>query len=313
MRLGQYLRKIKRILSLLADLPCQIEDLQQGIARLEYRQLSGSASLNLQDYEFKATSQNGEDGIIQFLIDQIQPAHKTFVEFGVHKYTESNTRFLLKHNLWSGLVIDGSQKNIDYIKADPIYWRYNLKAECAFINKDNINTLILKNGLQGEIGLLSVDIDGNDYWVWDAIICVNPAIVICEYNALYGPSARVSIPYTENFIYDQAHYSTLYWGASIGAFNYLAEQKGYALVGANTMGNNIFFVRNDLLGRLPKLSPEQAYVQAGFRTSRDPQGNLTFLDHAASFQLIADMPLCEVDTGKLVTLRELSQRQLINV
>jgi hypothetical protein len=302
-----YLNKIKRILSGLSSISDRVEDLQQAVGRIENRQLKNIESLNLEDYEFKVYSQNGEDGIIQFLLDHILIEKKIFVEFGVHNYIESNTRFLIKNDNWSGLVIDGSPKNVDFIKADPLYWQRNLKAECAFIHRDNINSLIKKSGLYGDIGILSIDIDGNDYWVWQAIDCVNPRIVICEYNSLFGPSARISIPYDENFSYSKAHYSTLYWGASIGAFNYLANTKGYSLVGSNSNGNNIFFVRNDLLGSLPKMTPEAAYVKSTFRTSRDPQGSLTFLDMNQAFVLIADLPLKEVDTGKSTTLRKAFQ------
>jgi hypothetical protein len=124
---------------------------------------------------------------------------------------------------------------------------------------------------------------------------------------LFGSSARVSIPYDENFSYSKAHYSTLYWGASIGAFNYLANVKGYSLVGSNSNGNNIFFVRNDLLGSLPKMTPEKAYVKSSYRTSRDLQGSLTFLDRDQAFELIADLPLKEVSTGENTTLRKVFQ------
>lgn len=298
------LSKVKRILSGLSTISNRIEDLQQAVARIENRQLKDIKSLSLQDYEFKVFSQNGEDGIIQFLINYLPIEQKIFIEFGVHNYIESNTRFLIKNNNWSGLVIDGSQKNINSIKSDPLYWQRNLKAECAFINRNNINDLIDKSGLHGDIGILSIDIDGNDYWVWQAIDCVNPRIVICEYNSLFGSSSKVSIPYDENFSYSKAHYSTLYWGASIGAFDYLANIKGYSLVGSNSNGNNIFFVRNDLLGSLQKMTPEEAYVKSTYRTSRDPQGSLTFLDMDQAFALIADLPLKEVDTGESTTLRK---------
>ncbi|MFM6343717.1 MAG: hypothetical protein ACKPFK_01030, partial [Dolichospermum sp.] len=106
--------------------------------------------------EFRAFSQWGEDGIIQFLIRNVPINRKIFVEFGVQNYTESNTRFLLINNNWSGLVIDGGSEEIYYIKNDPIYWQYNLKAVNSFITKDNINQIISDNGIQGEIGLLSV-------------------------------------------------------------------------------------------------------------------------------------------------------------
>lgn len=306
MKIRPNVQKLKRFITSFSDFFNRFEDLQQAVARIEMRQLANLKLDSLQGYEFKAYSQNGEDGIIQFLINHVQICKNTFVEFGVHNYLESNTRFLLKQNNWSGLVIDGSQRNIDFIKSDPLYWQHNLKAECAFVNRDNINCLISSNGLRGDLGLLSIDIDGNDYWVWEAVDCVNPCIVICEYNSLFGPTAKVSVPYDENFIYNLAHYSTLYWGASIAAFHYLARKKGYSLVASNSSGNNIFFVRDDLLGDLPHLSPEQAHVKSSFRTSRDPQGNLTFLDAQDSFSIVADLPLRDVSTGQVVTLRDIT-------
>jgi hypothetical protein len=184
------------------------------LGRLEHRQLQLISNKDIQSHEFKVSSQNGEDGIIQFLVDNVHIENPIFIEFGIQDYTESNTRFLLTNNNWSGLVIDGDQDNIDYVIKDRIYWQYNLKAVEAFITKDNVNDLFRKNGLQGEIGLLSIDIDGNDYWVWQAIDSVNPAIVVAEYNHRFGPEKAVTVPYDEKFFRTEAHYSNVYFGAS---------------------------------------------------------------------------------------------------
>lgn len=299
------LLKIRQLFSQLNELGGRIEDLQQSVGRVEMRQLESLASMNIRDNEFKVSSQNGEDGIIQFLIRNIHIENKIFVEFGVHNYKESNTRFLLQNDNWAGLVIDGSQDNIDSIKSDSIYWRHNLKAECAFIDKDNIDWLIRNNGVYGNIGILSVDIDGNDYWIWQAIECISPSIVVCEYNSLFGAKSKVTIPYDKEFSDKQSHYSRLYWGASVGAFHNLAQQKGYSLVGSNAMGNNIFFVKNDLVGDVPSLTPEQAYIESNFRISRDIQGNLSFLDRKSCLELIANLPLHQVDTGETIMVADI--------
>jgi hypothetical protein len=251
-------------------------------------------------------SQTGEDGIIQFLIRNIPVRNKIFVEFGVQNYTESNTRFLLQNDNWSGLVIDGSQENINYIKNDPIYWRYNLKAECAFIDCENINTLIKDNGISGDIGLLSVDIDGNDYWVWKAIDCINPCIVICEYNSIFGPDNKVTVPYDKKFYRTKEHYSNLYYGASISALSSLAEKKGYSLVGSNRAGNNVFFVRNDLVGGLQTYKPEDAYMKAQFRESRDVNGNLSFLGFDQRVELIKELEVYDLAAKKNIKINDLN-------
>src|SRR5687767_12061230 len=80
-------------------------------------------SSNIQDYEFKVFSQWGDDGIIQYLIATINLPYKTFIEFGVQDYSESNTRFLLMNNNWRGLIMDGSSKNIEFIKRASYYWK----------------------------------------------------------------------------------------------------------------------------------------------------------------------------------------------
>ena len=290
--------KIALFVSRLMSMPRKLEDLQEAIGRIEKRQLEGITSHELRMQEFKVFSQNGEDGIIQFLIRNINIPRKIFVEFGVHDYTESNTRFLLKNDYWSGLVIDGSESNMRRLRAEELYWRHDLKVERAFIDRENINQLIRKNGITGDIGLLSVDIDGNDYWVWEAINCISPRIVVCEYNSLFGRSRKVTSVYSASFVASKAHHSGLYWGASIAALSHLADAKGYSLVGSNSMGNNVFFVRNDAVGALKACTPGQAYVKSPFRVSRDSAGNLTFLDFEQGRKLIVDMLLFDLDLGQ---------------
>ncbi len=279
--------------------------MQEALARIESRQISNLSLEDLKKNEFKAYSQWGEDGIIQYLVNNLDIQNQVFIEFGVETYTESNTRFLLVNNNWSGLVLDGSQSNIDYIKSDSIYWRYNLKADCAFINSSNINGLISRNGLSGDIGLLSVDIDGNDYWVWKAINAVNPAIVVCEYNSLWGFRDAVTTPYDADFVRGKKHFSNLYYGASIKALNDLASSKGYTLVAGNSAGNNVFFVKNELIGSLKALSVEDAWIQSQFRESRDQSGQLTYLDYHQRRDLLAELLLVEIHTENTIKVSDL--------
>lgn len=225
------------------------------------------------------------------MLRNIKINQKVFVEFGVQDYTESNTKFLLMNSNWSGLVMDGSPEYISQIKKDPIYWQYNLKAVQAFIDKNNINQLLTENGVSGEIGLLSIDIDGNDYWVWEAIDVVNPAIVVIEYNARFGKDKSITIPYDSHFERSKAHYSNIYFGASLKALYLLAQRKGYTLVGCNTAGNNAFFVRHDLKSpEIKGLSVEEGYVDCKFRESRDSEGKLTYLSREEEEKILASLP-----------------------
>jgi prefoldin subunit 5 len=273
----------------------QVSQIQLALGRIESRQLQSLNSHKAAANEFQVFSQWGEDGIIQFLLRHIPIRNKIFVEFGVQNYVESNTRFLLINNNWSGLILDSSEKNIDYIQKDSIYWKYNLKAVQAFITKDNINDLLSQNSVTGEIGLLSIDIDGNDYWVWEAIHVVTPAIVIIEYNFRFGKEKAVTIPYDEQFVRSEAHYSMIYFGASLKALCQLADRKGYDFVGSNTAGNNAFFVRKDLRPEVIRsLTPEEGYVIGQFREARDRNGNLCYLSLPEEEAILASLPLIEV-------------------
>jgi hypothetical protein len=137
--------------------------IQEALPCIERRRIlafwKGDLPADLPAAEFRVFAQWGEDGIIQALLSPIPPAslREVFVEFGIENCTESSTRFLLVNDNWSGLVIDGSEQDVQYIRHDPIYWQHNLKAECRFISRDNINELIAGNGITGDIGLLSVD------------------------------------------------------------------------------------------------------------------------------------------------------------
>ncbi|HEX8294913.1 MAG TPA: hypothetical protein VF593_01320 [Chthoniobacteraceae bacterium] len=269
--------------------------IREALGRIEARQLSGSDARELGAYEFQVYSQWGEDGIIQHLLQHVPVKRRLFVEFGVEDYTEANTRFLLVNNDWAGLVLDGDAANVGAIRRGDIYWRHNLKAVQAFITRENINDLLQSNGVAGEIGLLSIDIDGNDYWVWEACTAVDPAIVVVEYNSRFGMSRAVTVPYDPGFVRSEAHHSCSYYGASLAALVALGKRKGFAFVGSNRAGNNAFFVRRDLLvPDIPEYSAEEGYVQRQFREMRGLDGKLVFPSPEEEAALVGSLPLVEV-------------------
>jgi hypothetical protein len=291
----------------MAELREQIVESKLLAARLLIKQMKAEGLLpRLADAEFKVFSQFGDDGIIQYLLQQVDlPEDKRrFIEFGVQDYQESNTRFLLMNDNWRGLILDGSASNISKVVADAQFWRHDLTAVAAFIDRDNVNDLFSRNGFEGEIGLLSVDIDGNDYWVWEAINIVNPMIVVCEYNSVFGPEHAVTVPYDPTFQRGDAHYSNLYWGASLQALCSLAKRRGYAFVGCNSAGNNAYFVRQDKLGKLRPLECAEGYVEAKFRESRNRNGELTYLPAAERLREIAQMIVFDVERQAAVSISE---------
>ncbi|MBI5965705.1 MAG: hypothetical protein HY863_19685 [Chloroflexi bacterium] len=260
---------------------------------------------NIHDAEFQVFSQFGDDGILQYLIEQTRPDVEKFIEFGVQNYTEANTRFLLMNNNWSGLIIDGDPANMEFAKRSSYYWRSALQAVSQFVDRDNINAIFEAAGFSGEIGLLSVDIDGNDYWVWEAIHIVDPLIVTVEYNSVFGADHAITVPYNAAFYRTRAHYSNLFFGASLKALCLLAEKKGYAFVGSNSAGNNAHFVRKDIVGKIPVKTVAQGYVESNFSESRDKNGKSNDLRGPERLEAIKDMQVFDVENGKTVFIRDL--------
>ena len=281
---------------------------QQLIAtgRQEARWSRSSRCPDIRSAEFGVFSQFGEDGIIQYLLGRVPIENETFIEFGVESYQESNTRFLLVNDNWTGLIMDIDPAHIDFVSGRPFMWRHTLTALQRRVTRDNVNSVISEAGLSGDVGLLSLDIDGNDYWVLEALEVVSPRILIIEYNSLFGSARAVTIPYGENFMRHDAHHSGLYWGASLAALTQLATRKGYSLIGSNSNGNNAFFVRNDVVGELETQDAAGAWVESRFREARDESGTLLFLSgHAKQLEVIKDLPLVDVITGETIRVADL--------
>jgi len=252
---------------------------------------------------FGVFSQWDEDGILQYLIHNLPIKNKTFIEFGVENYEESNTRFLLLNDNWQGMVLDACEQDIRYIERDDFYWKYDLQVKQAWITRENIDDLLVGSGFGEHVGILSIDIDGNEYWVWEAIVSIRPLIVIVEYNSLFDLQPVV-VPYREDFQRTSAHHSNLYYGSSLAALAQLGQKKGYLLLGSNMWGHNAFFVRADVAGEFRGRAPEDVYVASNFRESRDEFGRLTYVRRDDRFKLIEALPVIHVGTGKTASLRE---------
>ena len=186
---------------------------------------------NLNRFEFKVYSQNGEDGILQAIFSKIGTTNKYGVEFGVQDGMERNTRYLCEKKGWTCLLMDAGDNYSTMIKKE-------------FITAENINQLFEKYAVPELFDLLCIDIDGNDYWVWMSLDNrYAPRVVVVEYNASIPPQESKAIAYDPQFRWDGSDY----FGASLLALTKLASAKGYTLVGCDRQGVNAFFVRNDLI------------------------------------------------------------------
>jgi hypothetical protein len=259
---------------------------------------------NLADVEFRVFSQFGDDGILQYLTRKLKPAD-SFVEIGAADYREASTRLLLLKDNWRGMVVDSSPRNAEAIRSSPIYWRHDLTAVAAFVSAENVNSLLERNGFTGDVGVLIVDVDGNDYWVWAALNAVRPLIVGIEYNSVFGPERAVCVPYDPAFERRRAHPSNLYWGASLAALANLGARLGYRLVGSNEAGNNAYFVAADAADGLPSPSAADAWRESRFRESRDESEALTYLAGKRRLAAIADMPLLDLDADEPIRAGDL--------
>jgi hypothetical protein len=218
----------------------------------------------LRDREAKVYSQNGEDGFLLYILSKIGTTNKRFVEFGVEDGRECNTANLAINFGWNGLLLECDEKQVakarQYYKSLQEIKPDQVKIYRCFVTAENINHVLKLNEFDGSLDLLSIDIDGNDYWVWKAITVVDPRVVVIEYNAILGNEKSLTAEYDPEFIRYKKHKSGLYHGASLNALTRLANSKGYGLVGCESSGANAFFVRKELLSeQLKEVSVKEAY------------------------------------------------------
>lgn len=232
----------------------------------------------LERHGYKAWSQQDEDGIIAEIFRRIGVVHRSFVEFGTGDGGENNTVALLAQG-WRGLWVEGDSNCAASIRHhfDPLVQTSLLQLSNAFVTRDNAADIVAAAGLGPEIDLLSIDLDGNDYHVWESLDQVSSRVVVIEYNAKFRPPADWVMPYDEKHAWD----GTDNFGASLCAFDRLARAKGYRLVGCNLTGANAFFVRADLARDLffdpasPQLlfQPARYELRRGFTSGHPPSAD----------------------------------------
>lgn len=231
----------------------------------------------LEHSAFKVFSQNGEDGMLQEIFRRIGTRGKSFVEFGVSNGLECNTHFLF-YNGWRGLWIEQDEgagekirENFHTLIADG-----TLTFRRDAVSPGNIDAIIEGAGFTGAIDLLSVDIDGNDYYVLDAITVVQPSVIMVEYNASFPPPTDWVMPYQEGYRWDES----MFFGASLTAWVRVLSGKGFVLVGTDLCGVNAFFVRAEFAGHFVEVNdtdrlynPPRYWLGAGYPTGHRPQVN----------------------------------------
>jgi len=262
---------------------------------------------DLSDVEFSVFSQWGDDGIINWLTNNLPKIPKNFLEIGTQDYKESNTRFLTMSKNWSGYIIDSSNQDIEKIKKQNIYWKHNLKAFNFFITKENINNILKKIKIPKEIGLLSLDIDGNDYWVWEKIKNISPAIFVCEYNAVFGDLNNISTPYTKNFNRTKYHHSNLAFGASLPAFIKISQKKNYKFIGTNSNGVNAYFIKNKYFKIIDKKIKNKTGFVSLLRESRNQKGEKSYIANEKRIKKIENVKVQDLKKNKIIKIKNIKK------
>ena len=280
---------VKKVLMILAN-----------ITLLKSRKLYNERSY-LEDFENKFYSQNGEDGIIDFIVKKLNLRKPTFVEIGVGDYSEANTRFLYESYYSKGLIIDNIENFKEKVLKNISLWRGNLVVLEKNISPENINETLNKN-VDFNIDIFSIDIDGLDYWVLDKIKAKISKVIILEYNSIFGHEKELVVPNLKNFDRTKAHYSNLYYGGSLKSYVSLMAKKGYYFLGVNRLRNNAFFINNDFsknkyFENIDIMSLAES-TNSNFSESRDEKGNLNYLKNEEKLKAISDCDVVNLQIDK---------------
>ena len=238
---------------------------EQILLKIKYQEIANSNNnkqvFTLQDVEFSAYSQNGEDGILLYIFSLIGTSNQKAVEIGSGDSLESNTTNLSINHGWKVLGIDSNAKNIQkatrFFRADKNAFKWTRNAYPVLVNKlvkpTNVNQILVENDFINTIDLLSIDIDGADYWVLKAIDVVKPRVIVAEFNN--------NIPYNKPYTIDpmkKPDVSSGYFGASLNAFNKLLSCRNYYLIGANSPKTNAFWLlKSEKHPLLKKKTPKE--------------------------------------------------------
>lgn len=197
---------------------------------------------SVESWEFSGFSQNGEDGVIDVLRSRLRYSNRYFLEIGASDGLENNTAWLAVAHRCSGVWVEGNPSASAASKATFESMNYGLTFESRFVTRENAPEF-MQRLLHRDPDVFSLDIDGNDFHVADALFRagLRPKIMVVEYNSSFGPDASISIPYSERFVRDSSR-SNLYYGCSIKAWQRFASRYDYAFVGVESNGVNAFFV-----------------------------------------------------------------------
>jgi hypothetical protein len=252
-QLNEISHRLTRLEEAIADLKPNIKMLPAIVRKLYLDGMELPPPYDVQSQRFRIRSQNEEDGLLLALFKRVGTTNRRCVEIGCGS-NGGNSGFLVQECGWTGLMVDANRASIATVRLR--YAGHAVTIVKHRVTREDVNDLLRGYGFTGELDLLSLDIDGNDYWVWEAMSLCSPRVVVLEYNWLFGPERAVTIPYDADFKVG-ASGTRSYRGASLAAFVHLAHRKGYRLVATERV--NGIFLRNDVAPEIAAITVANGY------------------------------------------------------
>jgi hypothetical protein len=258
----------------------------------------------LWDSEVRIFSQNGEDGILNYICEMMNLPKPSMIEIGAGNLNECNSRYLAEHRCANVLAVDARKDLANMAKKLLIATKTNIQVLNTWVTTENINSIIeLGMSNFGTVDILSIDIDGNDYWVLNSAKLDGIKVIIVEFNPLLSLKDPVSVPMDESFDRSSKHYSWTYYGANLYAFVHLLTGKGFDFIGVSRNGSNAFFIESSSFSKFNHLEIDLALssdVRA--RENRGKDGELTFVSGMNRVLLIKDQIVIDVRNGNQLTV-----------
>ena len=245
--------RFERIERAIRDLKQNVDLVPSLVRKLYLTDVTLEPPYDLQAERFSFSSQNDEDGLVLAIFKRIGATNRRFVELGCGM-NGGNSGFLASELGWQGLMVDGRDDAIRKIVVR--FTGHPVIAKHQRLTREGVNAFIAEQGFAGEIDLLSIDIDGVDYWIWEALTACNPRLVALEYNWLFGAERAVTVPYSAEFDV-HAIGNRSYHGASLAALVHLGRRKGYRLIATERV--NAFFLRNDVAPQIQEIDVARGY------------------------------------------------------
>lgn len=278
-----------------------------GLSHILLMRKNYSKVNKLSDVDYKIFSQNGEDGILDYLLYQLKIEKPKYIEIGVGDYTESNTRFIFERCSPKGVIVDCLENLEEKIKKNFSLWKSELKIVNDFVNPNNIIKIMREADTLNNLDIFSLDIDGIDYWILKELPKDFSKIAIVEFNPIFGKNLKVSVPNITNFDRKKYHYSNLCFGMSLQAAIEIMNEKNFYFVGTNLLRNNAFFIsknykKEEYFKNLVINNIENS-TDANFTESRDIKGNLNFLNYQKRVKEILECEVVDLSVNSNIKIK----------